>query len=207
MEMFPLVGRSQLQQMVSVMTVESAIDILLSRKKPSTKRLDSLLKEHASRTILDETTHIEVARACIANRAKEFYKSCLHRPSRLKRGLCIKLSGESGLDAGAIKNDFFLGYFRRVEEELFEGNATRLVPRNYWGIESEMEMAGAAVAHSLLLGGPGFPVLHPAVYAHLSIRSVDPEDVLDYPCADDIPLNAATVDTKDLIDKVHMNIP
>ena len=85
MEMFPLVGRSQLQQMISVMTVESAVDILLNRKKPST----------------EETTNIEVARACIANKAMEFYKSCLLRPSRLKRGLCIKLSGEPGVDAGA----------------------------------------------------------------------------------------------------------
>ena len=46
-------------------------------------------------------------------------------------------------------------------------------------------MAVAAIAHSLLLGGPGFPVLHPAVYVHLSIQSVNPEDVLDHPCVDD----------------------
>ena len=69
-------------------------------------------------------------------------------------------------------------------------------------MEPELEMAGAAVAYSLLLGGPGFPILHPAVYAHLAIRPVDPERVSDHPSAKDIPLNAATVDTKDLIEKV-----
>lgn len=64
-------------------------------------------------------------------------------------------------------------------------------------------MAGAAVAHSLLLGGPGFRLIHPAVYAHLAIKTLDPEqEFLDFPCAEDVPLNAATEDTKKLIDKV-----
>ena len=76
------------------------------------------------------------------------------------------------------------------------------MPKNHWGCGIDFEMLGAAVAHSLLLGGPGFPVLHPAIYAHLALCRVDPECVADLPCADDIPLNAATFDTKDFIDKV-----
>lgn len=145
-----------------------------------------------------------MARACIVNKAKEFYKMCLHRPSKLKKGLTVQLNGEDGIDVGAIKNVFFITYFKKIEEELFEGQANRLVPRNHWGIEAELEMAGAAIAHSVLLGGPGFPVIHPAVYAYLSIRVVDPENVSDHPCAEDIPLNAATADTKDLINKVNL---
>ena len=89
-----------------------------------------------------------------------------------------------------------------VREELFEGGQTRLVPKNYWGCDMDFEMVGAAIAHSLLLGGPGFPVLHPAVCAHLALHPVDPESISDLPCADDIPLNAATFDTKNFIDKV-----
>ena len=90
-----------------------------------------------------------------------------------------------------------IAYFKK---SLFEGQANRLVPKNHWGIETELEMA--AIAHSLLLGGPGFPTPHPAVYAHLSLRIVEPEDISDHPCAEDIPLNLANKDTKDLIDKV-----
>ena len=62
-------------------------------------------------------------------------------------------------------------------------------------------MVGAAVGHFLLLGGLGFSVLHPEVYAHLAKQCIDPEDVIDLPCTADIPLNAAIVDTKDFIDK------
>lgn len=154
----------------------------------------------------NQSTHLVMARACIVNKAKEFYKSCLHRPSKLKKSLSVQLSGEDGIDVGAIKNDFFITYFKHIEENLFEGQANRLVPKNHWGIAVDFEMAGAAIAHSLLLGGPGFPVLHPAVYAHLSLQVVEPEDVSDHPCAEDIPLNLATKDTKDLIDKVNCGI-
>ena len=89
-----------------------------------------------------------------------------------------------------------------MKEELFEGGEpTRLVPKSYWGSDVHFEMVGAAVGHFLLLGGLRFSVLHPAVYAHLAKQCIDPEDVIDLPCAADIPLNAATVDTKDFIDK------
>ena len=64
-------------------------------------------------------------------------------------------------------------------------------------------MAGVVLAHSLLQGGPGFPVLHPGIiYAHLSIKMVDAEAIIEHPCAEDLPLNAATLDTRDLINKV-----
>ena len=63
-------------------------------------------------------------------------------------------------------------------------------------------MAGAAIGHSILLGGPAFPVLHPTIYSSLVGRVVDPADIEDLPCSDDIPLNAATADTKNLITKV-----
>ena len=62
-------------------------------------------------------------------------------------------------------------------------------------------MAGVAVGHSILLGGPGFPAATPShvllrmwrVSLPLSETSID-----DLPCVDDIPLNAATADTHDL---------
>lgn len=200
MEMFPSVGRSQIESTVAEeSSMKSAIESLL---KP--KDLPCLLMEQQARVMdMNNFTDLEMARACIANKAKTFYKACLHQSSQLTKGLTIRFSGELGIDAGALKIDFFLSYFRVLKEELFEGGSDhRLVPKNYWGCDTEFEMAGAAVAHSLLLGGPGFSVLHPAVYAHLALCSIDPENVIDLPCADDIPLNAATYDTKEFIDKV-----
>jgi hypothetical protein len=65
-------------------------------------------------------------------------------------------------------------------------------------------MAGAMVVQSILLGGPGFPGLHPAVYHVMasgdsSLGSLDPGDL---PIMDDIPQDASTVDLLDMIGKV-----
>ena len=74
------------------------------------------------------------------------------------------------------------------------------------GVEADFEMAGAILGHSILLGGPGFPFLHPAVYAHLALHTLGPDEVSDLPCAEDIPLTADTYDTKELIDKVNFGL-
>lgn len=79
-----------------------------------------------------------------------------------------------------------------------------MLPRSHWGAETDFEMAGAAVAHSILSSGLGFPFFHPAVYAHLAVQPLDSSNinVSDLPCAEDIPLDAATADLKQLIDQV-----
>ena len=60
----------------------------------------------------------------------------------------------------------------------------------------------AILAHSILLGGPGFPFLHPAVYAFMGAHKLKIDSVTDLPCAEDIPLNASTADTNELIEEV-----
>ena len=209
METFPLVDRNQVQQMLRAdVSIESAIEILLSSNEKANNMpmkdlsMKDLLHTQKVKLILEDTTDLVMARSCIVNKAKLFYKTCLHQASRLQRSLSIQFSGEEGIDVGALKNDFFIAYFKNIQEELFEGQSNRLVPKNHRGSDSELEMAGAAIAHSLLLGGPGFKVVHPAVYSHLALRPFDLLNCSDLPCADDIPLNAATEDTKVLIDKV-----
>ena len=58
------------------------------------------------------------------------------------------------------------------------------------------------VAHSVLLGGPGFPCILPAMVEWM----VDPsKDLLeDFPSVQDIPLNAANESLIDFITKVHV---
>ena len=122
MEMFPSVGRPRIAAIVAQgVTVEGAVDILL---KPS--NTITLLKEQREMIMTDSYIELEMSRACIANKAKAFYKSCLHSPSQLRKSLHIQFRGEPGIDAGALKNDFFIGYFRCVKDELFEGAPNRL---------------------------------------------------------------------------------
>ena len=93
----------------------------------------------------------------------------------------------------------FISALLDFKKELFEGRGVRLVPKNHWGVETDFEMAGAAVGHSILLGGPGFPYLHPALYAHLALHTLSPDEIGDLPCSDDIPLTASTFDTKEKV--------
>lgn len=109
--------------------------------------------------------------------------------------------GEEG-DVGALRNDFFYATLRGITEKLFEGQPERLLPRSYWGSEHDFEIAGTAVAHSILSGGPGFACLHPAIYAQLAVHSIL-DEVEDMCCAEDIPRNAATVDIISLIEEVR----
>jgi hypothetical protein len=199
--MFPDIGREQIQQLVERNTFESAIDILLNRKGLH-KDMSSILKSHAAKVIGEDDTQLKMNRSCIVNKAKVFYKRCIHQPGLLKKKLFVMFNGEEGIDAGALSIDFFCAYLKSLQQDLFEGQRNRLVPKSHWGCEGEFEMAGAAIAHSLLLGGPGFPLLHPAVYAYMSISEINLENIADQPCAEDIPWNAATDDVKCFIGKV-----
>lgn len=118
----------------------------------------------------------------------------------------IEFSGEEGADAGALSFEFFEQVLQKVNEEWFEGSETRRIPRCHWGSETELVMAGCIMAHSILLGGPGFPCIHPAIFyimcsgdlfTHLSNIPTD-----DLPTAEDIPRDASTTDLLEMIRKV-----
>ena len=78
-----------------------------------------------------------------------------------KKNLCVKFvgSGESGIDAGALRNEFFCLCFDEVVKRLFEGD-TVLIPRRGIGSKSiQFEAVGALIAYSVLQSGPGFSYL------------------------------------------------
>ena len=63
----------------------------------------------------------------------------------------------------------------------------------------EQKIGGALVTHSLLLGGPGLPCLHPAIYQVLC--GVEVNEIISI---EDILVNLSTAGTIDLITKVHV---
>ena len=205
--MFPGIERGIIQQLVydEGLSIESAVEILLNRKIRVKSDISVILNELSAQKMLstNQSVQLTMNRACIVSKSKQYYKACLHQPSKLRRPIAIQFSGEEGIDAGALQKEFFSAVLLNVKTELFEGREARLVPKNHWGSEVDFEMAGAAVGQSILLGGPSFPYLHPAIYAHLAVRTLEPGEVVDLPCAEDVPLNAATADLKDLIEKVQ----
>ena len=86
-----------------------------------------------------------------------------------------------------------------MNDKMFEGPEYRRVPKNEWDLEKILEMAGVMTAHSLLLGGPSFACLHPAMYEWMINPSADL--TTDLPRVDDIP-QTANIDLIDVITKV-----
>jgi hypothetical protein len=128
------------------------------------------------------------------------YKNALADPSRVKKKLMIHFSGESGLDAGALRNEIFTKVLQEINEELFEAPPDRRIPKNLWDADRDFEMAGLTVGHSVL-GGPGLPCLHPIMYDWMIDPSKEPTENL--PTANDIPQTAANIELIDLISKVR----
>ena len=148
-------------------------------------------------------------RSSLWNEARVFYKrAIMTSPELLRKELCIEFSGEEGADAGALKFEFFEKVLQCINEDCFEGCEDRRIPRCHWGSDTELEMAGAIIAHSILLGGPGFPCLHPMIFHTMARYGGDSPlqavsaDLENLPTVDDIPRDASTMDLVDMIDKV-----
>lgn len=188
-------------------SLNHVIDTLVSQQeknKPLT--LSALLTRHASENMqVNNEQVLKTNRHVLWNKAKVYYKRAIASPDILKCPLMIEFSGEEGADAGALLFEFCQEVVRQVNEEYFEGEEGRRIPRNHWGSSTELEMAGAMVAHSLLQGGPALPCLHPAIFYSMvygdntNLPSLEAEHL---PTAKDITRNAATIDIVDMIDKV-----
>ena len=175
--------------------VNEIIEICLS------KGTTAYLLNKLSTTVIniDEEVLLEVNRNCLWNRAKCFYKKATTADLQLKKNLIISFSGEDGVDAGALRNEFFVSALKQMNSEFFEGKEDRRLPRCHWGCETEQLIAGVLVGHSLLFVGPGFPCLHPAVY-NIIFDSSDHYQ----PIIQDIPVNLATADVLEMITQVYL---
>ena len=140
---------------------------------------------------------LQMNRSCIWTSAQIFYKKAIEHGNLLNKNLTVSFSGEEGIDGGALRNEFFVSAIKTLDSKYFEGNQCRRLPLCHWGCEVEQKIGGALIAHSLLLGGPGLPCLHPAIYQVLC--GVEIDEIISI---EDIPLNLATAGTIDLITKV-----
>ena len=161
----------------------------------------NILKEHATKYIdfFDDYV-INTSRSCVWNSAQTFYKKALRDNQLLSKNLIIRFSGEEGVDAGALRNEFFEKVLQVINDNYFEGRQTKRLPKCHLGVEVEFEMIGLAIGHSLISGGPGFRCIHPAIVRFLLAE--EPRSHFELPSIEDIPKNAQTEDLLLLIDEV-----
>ena len=119
-----------------------------------------------------------------------FYKKALTNSDILRNNLTIAFKGEDGLDAGAIKAEFFEMLLKEIQQRLFEGSEWSMLPVKDSSKGLLFQLAGIIVSHSIAQGGPSFSALCPAVYFYLA--GANPLYVLSQLKKQDIPLNAGT---------------
>ena len=129
---------------------------------------------------------LDIDRQSVWRHALIFYKS--KSVEELKRPLSLSFDGsnEFGIDAGALKQEFFEILFRIINEDLFEGNEKQRIPARGWEKANLQKMAGIMIAHSILHGGPSFPVLARFVYRYIVTKNTELAagyiEVNDLPC-------------------------
>ena len=199
MEMFPSASENEIKELLSLHGVNQTVSLLLSGDESSSnvsikqaETLDSLISQHSARFINRERdSWIEVSRSNMYSRATHFYKSAKASPQKLAKNFVVEFTGEEGIDAGALKGDFFEHIMREVDSRLFEGDSFNRFPIKDHCLEAQFELAGMMVAHSVLNGGPSLSNLHPLMYTYLFSGNV--EDSLQYPVSvEEIPLNAGS---------------
>ena len=122
--------------------------VMLPDETTSSASSQDILQRHAENVIRSGAgVTIQVDRPNIWRKAKEFYKTCLHNVSCLRKRLFIVFEGEEGIDAGALKAEFFDGVVKAINDELFEGVDSRRIPKSDW---MNLHTIGVMLAHSVL---------------------------------------------------------
>ena len=171
----------------------------------STLSTQQVLREYSAR-VLDKqhVVQLEVKRERLWRTALGFYKNSARRPERLLHDFCIEFEGEEGIDAGALRNEFFENLLKYMDQEMFKGDVSRRVPKKDCSLEKNFVYAGMMIGHSILHGGPGYPCICPAVYSFLLFG--DKEKALqELPSVDNVPKNASTMGLCNLITSVSLS--
>eukprot|EP00112_Aurelia_sp_Birch-Aquarium-sp1_P004800 Seg1544.10 transcript_id=Seg1544.10/GoldUCD/mRNA.D3Y31 product="hypothetical protein" protein_id=Seg1544.10/GoldUCD/D3Y31 len=158
------------------------------------KLLDDFKDQHTSAA----EKEITVDRDAIWMEVVKFYKRAMCDEKSLTRELVVKFCNEDGIDGGAIKREFFNLAFKEIRKRLFEGPEESMLPVKDSSKGLLFRIAGMAVVHSLVQGGPtGLPILAPSVYSYL--LSLDEDIIISQLDKSSIPLNSATERLLDLL--------
>lgn len=100
--------------------------------------LRNLLSAHQAKfTDLSQFSELEISRERVWRQAMSFYKNSCHRPERLRHELPIEFIGEEGIDAGALRCEFFEQVLKELDQKLFEGNPQRWVGCVYTSVQGD----------------------------------------------------------------------
>ena len=128
--------------------------------------IESLVEDFGSNKDNDKSYTLCTDREELWRGALGFYKKALSDKTLLLKDLIIVFKGEEGLDAGAMRVEYFELLLTEIHQSLFEGSQSidHKVPVRDSTKGFLLKLAGVIISHSILQGGPAFPLLSPAIY-------------------------------------------
>ena len=141
-----------------------------------------------------------VGRTKLFKECLTFYKTSVADKSMLRKEFTVEFSQELGIDAGAVKVEMLVSFFKQVLREMFElVDEFGYMPKKS-GSPLLFKLLGFSIAHSFLQNGPPFPNLTNWIFEALVQSNEDV--VCSQLSVNYIPLNAATSILKLFLKKV-----
>ena len=89
-------------------------------------------------------------------------------------------SGQPAADTGGVIRQFYTQLLEVIADTFFQGDTYRSPVYNCDLVASGvMKLVGAIIVHSVLQGGPGFPIFSPGVYNYLAKGKLNNFEVME----------------------------
>ena len=128
------------------------------------ERLSSELK-HIQRKMSVDKVKLKIDEEDLLEDAMVYYKGAEFDPTKRLR---IVYMGQSAVDTGGVVKQFYTQLLSAVSKQFFQGaNYCTPIYSSDVVAAGVMKLVGVMIVHSILQGGPGFPIFSPAVYNYL----------------------------------------
>ena len=128
------------------------------------ERLSSEIKSIQRKMSVDKVK-LKIDEEDLLEDAMVYYKAEEFDPTKRLR---IVYSGQSAADTGGVVRQFYTQLLCAVSKQFFQGLDYRTpIYSSDVVAAGVMKLVGVMVVHSILQGGPGFPIFSPAVYNYL----------------------------------------
>lgn len=129
----------------------------------------------------------------ILNDALAYYKDSKFDPKKKVR---VIYKGQPAADTGGVTHQFYTQLLQEISQQFFHGDTFKTpIYNSNMVVSGIMKLVGTIIVHSILQGGPGFPVFSPSVFFYLATGDVDAS-------VQRISVNDCSIPTKHFIDKV-----
>lgn len=154
--------------------------------------LEAVLKE-LQKGLSTQKQKLRVDEEDIFSDAMVYYKDPSFDPSKPLR---VLYTGQPAVDTGGVTRHFFSQLLQVICNMFFHGDSYKHPVYNADIVASGMmKYIGTIIVHSILQGGPGFPVFSPSVYQYLATGDVDAAMMM-------LNYGDCSASVKDFIDKV-----